>query len=93
LFNAMIGIVILLAGLYFMFKFFGSSPSLKKRDEHNKTNPTDDSIYPPNTPMAEDIRLLSFSSKATICTNTVFLLSTRHGQVDLSFRCSLSSFV
>jgi flagellar basal body-associated protein FliL len=50
LLNVIIGIVILLVGLYFMFKFFGSSPSLKKRDEHNKKNPTDDSISPPNTP-------------------------------------------
>ncbi|MFC4181976.1 hypothetical protein [Saccharococcus thermophilus] len=48
--NVIIGIAILLVGLYFMFKFFRSSPSLKKRDEHNKKNPTDDSIYPPNTP-------------------------------------------
>jgi hypothetical protein len=26
----------------------GASPSLRKRDEHNKKNPIDDSGYPPN---------------------------------------------
>jgi uncharacterized membrane protein YfcA len=50
LLNVMIGIVMLFVGFYFMFKFFGSSPSLKKRDEYNKKNPTNDSIYPPNIP-------------------------------------------
>jgi flagellar basal body-associated protein FliL len=49
LLNIIIGIVILLVGLYLMFTFLGSSPSLKKRDEHNKNNPIDDSIYPPNS--------------------------------------------
>jgi hypothetical protein len=46
--NLIIGVVILLAGLYFMLKFLGSSPSLKKRDENNKKNPMDDSHFPPN---------------------------------------------
>ena len=46
--NFVIGFVILLAGFIFMFKFLGSSPSLKKLDENNKENPTDDAIFPSN---------------------------------------------
>lgn len=40
----LIGIVLLAGGIWFL----GASPSLKKRDEHNKKNPLDDSSYPPN---------------------------------------------
>jgi uncharacterized alpha/beta hydrolase family protein len=50
LLNAIIGIVILLIGVFFIFKFLGSSPSIKKRDEHNEKNPMDDSYFPPNPP-------------------------------------------
>jgi hypothetical protein len=47
-FNFIIGIVFLFLGGIFLFKFLGSSPSLKKRDEHNKKNPMDDSSFPLN---------------------------------------------
>ena len=48
--NLIIGIVILIAGIYFMFKVLIQSPSLKKRDEFNKEKPTNDAIFPPNSP-------------------------------------------
>ncbi|WP_156936121.1 hypothetical protein [Anoxybacteroides tepidamans] len=51
--NAVIGILVLLAGLYMMTRFLGSSISLKKRDKHNQNNPMDDSIYPSNTPNSQ----------------------------------------
>ncbi|WP_167577881.1 hypothetical protein [Ammoniphilus sp. YIM 78166] len=45
--NMIIGIALLIGGGYFLFKFLGNSPSLKKRDEHSKKNPYDDSNLPP----------------------------------------------
>ena len=47
-FNLIIGLGLLLFGGIFMFKFLGSSPSLKKRDEDNKKNPMDESSFPSN---------------------------------------------
>ncbi|MBS2772207.1 hypothetical protein PNH38_14385 [Anoxybacillus rupiensis] len=41
-----IGAVLLLSGAVVIMNFLGSSPSLKKRDEHNQSKPMDDSIYP-----------------------------------------------
>ncbi|HWO95180.1 MAG TPA: hypothetical protein VNM45_02275 [Bacillus sp. (in: firmicutes)] len=48
MFNLIAGIGLLLFGITFIFKFLGGSPSLKKRDEHNKKNPIDESSFPSN---------------------------------------------
>lgn len=37
---------LLLAGGYFVLKFFGASPSTKNRDDHNVSNPMDESVVP-----------------------------------------------
>lgn len=47
--NLIMVVVCLGLGGFFLTKFFGSSPSLKNKDEHNKNRPMDDSIVPPNS--------------------------------------------
>jgi hypothetical protein len=45
----LIGASILVLGGYCMFKFMGSSVSIKSRDDNNIANPTDESIVPSNS--------------------------------------------
>ena len=49
LLNLLIGGSLLVLGGYCMFKFMGSSVSVKSRDDNNVVNPTDESIVPPNS--------------------------------------------
>ena len=49
LLNLLIGGSLLVLGSYCMFKFMGSSVSVKSRDDNNVANPTDESIVPPNS--------------------------------------------
>lgn len=49
LLNLLIGGSLLVLGGYCMFKFMGSSTSVKSRDDNNVANPTDESIVPPNS--------------------------------------------
>jgi len=45
----LIGGSLLVLGGYCMFKFMGSSISVKSRDNNNIAKPSDESIIPPNS--------------------------------------------